>query len=116
MTTNVNDEKKLIVRVMPLFIKNLVMKGIFNAVGEKTCCLTMSNLGVVKIPDELGRHIDRFDFTLTVPANTNNNCSVISYRDKTYISFVRKTRESELELRFHEILRDLGVRLTVESN
>lgn len=116
ITTNVNDEKSLIVRVMPLFIKNIVMKGIFNAVGEKKSCLTMSNLGVVELPEELSRHIDRFDFTLNVPANTNNNCSMLSYGGKTYISFVRKIRESALELRFHEILRDMGVRLLVESN
>ena len=33
-----------------------------------------------------------------------------------YISFVRNIREPELELRFHEILRDMGVRMRVESN
>ena len=41
---------------------------------------------------------------------------MISYGGKTYISFVRKIKEAELELRFHSILRDLGVRLKVESN
>lgn len=116
ITTNVNDEKSLIVKIMPLFIKNAVMKGIFNAVGEKKSCLTLSNLGVVQLPDELSRHIDRFDFVINVPANTNNNCAMISYGGKTYISFVRKIKEAELELRFHSILRDLGVRLKVESN
>lgn len=116
ITTNVNDEKSLIVKIMPLFIKNIVMKGVFNAVGEKKCCLTLSNLGVVKLPDELSRHIERMDFTLNVPASTANNSSVISFGDKMYISFVRNIREPELELRFHEILRDMGVRMKVESN
>lgn len=116
ITTNVNDEKSLIVKIMPLFIKNAVMKGVFNAVGEKKCCLTLSNLGVVKLPDELAKHIERMDFTLNVPASTPNNSSVISFDGKMYISFVRNIREPELELRFHEILRDLGVRMKVESN
>ena len=41
---------------------------------------------------------------------------MISFKDKMYVSFVRNIRESEFELRFHEILRDLGVRMRVESN
>lgn len=116
ITTNVNDEKSLIVKIMPLFIKNAVMKGVFNAVGEKKCCLTLSNLGVVKLPDELAEHVERMDFTINVPATTHHNSAVISYGDKMYISFVRNIREPELELRFHEILRDMGVRMRVESN
>ena len=116
ITTNVNDEKSFIVKIMPLFIKNAVMKGVFNAVGEKKCCLTLSNLGVVKLPDELAQHIERMDFTINVPATTHNNSAVISFGDKMYISFVRNIREPELELRFHEILRDMGVRMRVESN
>ena len=116
ITTNVNDEKSLIVKIMPLFIKNIVMKGVFNAVGERKSCLTLSNLGVVTLPEELAKRIERFDFTLNVPATTPNNCGVISFGGKMYISFVRNIRESELELRFHEVLRDLGVRMKVESN
>lgn len=116
ITTNVNDEKSIFIKIMPLFIKNAVMKGVFNAVGEKKSCLSLSNLGLVKLPEELERHIERLDFTLNVPASTHNNCGVISFKDKMYVSFVRNIRESEFELRFHEILRDLGVRMRVESN
>ena len=79
ITTNVNDEKSFIIKIMPLFIKNAVMKGVFNAVGERKSCLTMSNLGVVELPEELSKHIERFDFTLNVPASTPNNCGVISF-------------------------------------
>ena len=50
IAVNVSSEKMLIVKVMPLFIKNIVMKAVFNAVGEKKSCLCMSNLGQVKLP------------------------------------------------------------------
>lgn len=116
ITTNVNDEKSLIIKIMPLFIKNAVMKGVFNAVGDRKNSLNLSNLGVVKLPEELSRHVERMDFILNVPSSAPNNSSVITFGGRTYISFVRNIRESELELRFHEILRDMGVRLKVESN
>ena len=116
ITTNVNDEKLFIVKIMPLFIKNAVMKGVFNAVGEKKCSLTMSNLGVVKLPHELAEHIERMDFTINIPASTHNNCGMISFGDKLYISFVRDIKEPSLELKFHRILRSMGVKMKVESN
>ena len=49
IATNVNSEKIMAVRLMPLFIKNMVMKAVFDSVGEKKSCLTLSNLGAVRL-------------------------------------------------------------------
>lgn len=49
ITTNVNSEKSLFVKIMPLFIKNFAMKMVFNAVGERKSCLSLSNLGRVEL-------------------------------------------------------------------
>jgi hypothetical protein len=116
ITTNVNDEKNPLVKVTPLFLKNAVMKGVFNAVGEKTSCITLSNLGVVELPEAMEKYVERLDFTLNVPSQNHNNCSVISYGGKMYISFVRNIEEPVLEQNFHRILRKMGVRMRVESN
>ncbi len=115
-TTNVNSEKSFIIKIMPLFIKNLVMKMVFNAVGERKSCLTLSNLGMVQIPDEMKPYVERFDFVLSPPATTPYNSSVISYGDKMILTIVRNTVEPELERELAYVLRDLGIHLKVESN
>ncbi len=115
-SANVSSEKMLLVRLMPLPIKNLVMKAAFNAVGEKKACLSLSNLGQVKLPDEMEKYVDRMDFILGVQASAPNNCGVISYRDKLYINFIRDIKESALEYHFYCVLRDLGLQVSVESN
>ena len=46
IATNVNDERKLILKLMPLFVKNLAMKAVFNVVGERKSCFSFSNLGL----------------------------------------------------------------------
>ncbi|MBQ7338116.1 MAG: alpha/beta hydrolase [Clostridia bacterium] len=115
-TTNVNDEKHLIIKVMPLFIKNIVMKMVFNAVGERTSCLTMSNLGAVQLPEEMKAYVRRFDFILSAPSSRPYNCGIISYEDNLYINFIRNTREPVLEAAFHEVARELGLHLRAESN
>ena len=116
ITTNVNSEKSLFVKIMPLFIKNFAMKMVFNAVGERKSCLSLSNLGRVELPEEMKPYVTRFDFVLGVQASAPYNCGVISYGDKLYINFIRNTEEPELEAHFHGVMRRLGLVMKVESN
>ncbi len=116
IAVNVESEQMLIVKLMPLFIKNVVMKTIFNLVGEKKSCLSLSNLGAIKVPEKMEEYIERFDFVLGVQATAPYNCGVLSYKDTLYINFIRNIKESYLELKFFEVLRDMGIPVTAESN
>ena len=113
---NVHSEEILLLKLMPLFIKNVAMKAVFNMIGERASCLTMSNLGEVTIPEEMSRFVQRMDFTLGVQAVAPNNCGVISYGGKLYINFIRDTKEPELEREFFTVLRSFGIVALVESN
>ncbi len=116
IAANVNSEKMLLVRLMPLPIKNLVMKAIFNAVGEKKACLSLSNLGKIQLPDVMEQYVQRMDFILGVQAAAPNNCGVLAYKDTLYINFIRDVQESGLEYHFFRVLHELGLEVTVESN
>ncbi len=115
-SSNVKSEKTLILRVMPLFIKNLVMKMVYNFVGERTSCLNLSNLGAVTVPPEMEEYVTRFDFVLGVEATRPYNVGMLSYKDKLYLNFIRDTKEPELEYLFYENLRQTGLEAEVESN
>ena len=91
-------------------------KAIFDRVGEKKSCLTLSNIGQVKVPDEMAKYITRFDFILGVQAASPYNCGVLSFGDTLYINFIRNIREPELEYHFGRVLRELEIPVTVESN
>ena len=116
IAANVNSEKLMAVRVMPLFIKNIVMKTIFDIVGESKSCLSLSNLGAVKLPDEMMDYVDRLDFILGVQATAPYNCGVLSFKDKLYINFIRNIKEPELEYYFHKVLQEMGVEVLVTTN
>lgn len=113
---NVNDEKNPLVRLIPLPLKNAVMKAIFDAVGEKKSCLSLSNMGRVQVPDEMAPFIRRMDFILGVQATAPYNCGVLSYGDTVYVNFIRNIRDPDLERCFFVVLRDMGLCVTVESN
>ena len=116
ITTNVNDEKNPLVRLIPLPLKNLVMKAVFDATGEIKSCLSLSNLGAIKLPEIMKPYIERMDFILGVQAAAPYNCGMLSFGDTMYINFIRNIREPELERHFFLVLRDLGLSATVESN
>ena len=116
IATNVNDEKNPLVRLIPLPVKNAVMKIIFDSVGEKKSCLSFSNLGRIKIPEAMAAYVDRFDFILGAQAAAPYNCGMLSYGDTIYLNFIRSTREPELERHFHAVLREMSLPAVVESN
>lgn len=116
IATNVSSERILAVRLIPLFLKNIVMKAIFDSVGERKSCLSVSNLGQVQVPDAMAPYVERFDFILGVQATAPYNCGVLSYGDTVYINFIRNIREPLLEAQFHRFLRDMGLPVLVESN
>ena len=116
IATNVNDEKNPLVRLIPLPLKNAVMKAVFESVGEKKSCLSFSNLGQVKVPEEMARYIERFDFILGVQAAAPYNCGMLSFGDTVYVNFIRNMKAAELERHFFAVLQELGLPVTVESN
>lgn len=116
IATNVNDERNPLLRLVPLPIKNAVMKAVFDSVGEKKSCLTLSNIGKVKVPDIMAQYIERFDFILGVQAAAPYNCGMLSFGDTIYINFIRNTVDAELERHFFAVLQELGLSVTVESN
>ena len=114
--TNVADERNPFLRVVPLFIKNFVMKMVFNSVGEKKSCLSFSNLGEIKLPENMKEYIQRIDFVLGPQAQAPYNCSAYSYRDILNVTFSRDIKEALIETYFFREMQNLGVEVTVQSN
>ena len=113
---NVASERSPVLRVMPLFIKNIAMKAVFDTVGECKSCLCLSNLGRVELPEVMTPYVTRMDFIIGVQARAPHNCGVITWNGTAYINCIRNIREPALELAFYRVLHRLGLPVKVESN
>lgn len=116
IATNVDSEQMTLVRLMPLFVKNAVMKAVFDTVGERKSCLSLSNLGQVQLPKEMMAYVERMDFILGVQATAPYNCGVISYGENMYLNMIRNIQEPALERHFYGVLRELGLPVQVQGN
>lgn len=116
IASNVLPQKVPLLRIAPVFIKDLVLDAVYRKSGECGGCLNISNLGSITLPKPMLPYIKRLDFIIGPQRSYPNNCSVVSFRDKTYINMIRNIRESELERRFFSRLVELGIPVEIESN
>lgn len=113
---NVQAERNIIMRMAPLFLKNIVLKTTFSLYGERITTSTLSNIGNVVLPESMADNIDRFDFVLGAPKQNTMNCSVISFKDTISISFTTIVLENTVLKRFVDFLVKNGVEISVETN
>lgn len=115
-TPNVNDEKNAVLKIAPLFLKNIIMRMVFDSIGESVACLTLSNLGNVELPEAMRPYIERVEFVLGPQASAPYNASVTSWNGRCYINIVRNCQEPKLERRFFPALVREGCPVKIESN
>jgi len=112
----VNLQNILLLRLIPLPVKRVCMRTVYALSGENKGCLNISNMGVVTLPEAMAPMVGRFEFIIGVQYTYPNNCSVVTYGGKTYISMIRGIRETELERLFFSRLVELGIPVEIESN
>jgi NRPS condensation-like uncharacterized protein len=107
-------DKKPLLKYMPLFIKSFFAKLVKRLTSSTKQTMFISNLGNILLPNN--EHIDSFSFLLNCGRNTPNNMGIVSYKNKTVITFTRQIVSTELERHFFTALSDLGLSVAVASN
>ena len=116
IATNVASERNMFIRVCPLFLKNLIINGIFKRVGESGVSATFTNLGAMTLPKAMLPHIAHVEVILGGSATPRSNCSAVSLGDEMTMVFSRNIRESTLEREMLRFLVKAGIPVLVESN
>lgn len=116
IANNVSSEKSLLIRAVPLPLKNIIMKGVYSAVGERKSCFSFSNLGVSNMPPEFEQYVDRLDFVLGTQRTQRYNTALVTYKGKMMFNITRNTAKPLLEQHFYQVLRELGIHVIAQSN
>ncbi len=111
----VGFSRVLALRVVPLFIKNLVLGAIYRR-GELTATTALSNLGRVLMPKEQTPFIERFEFTLSPTRENHIKCALGSFGEKMVVTFSSSIEQNDVPRAFFRHLAEMGIRVTVEAN
>ncbi len=112
---NVSNETNLVLRAVPLFIKKIALRHVYNS-SAKANTTTVSNVGIVKVPQEYESYIDRFTAMLSRSKGQNMKCVICSFMDKMTISFTSNLLSSDIQKDFFRQLSNDGISISIETN
>lgn len=116
ITTNASTQRNPFIRVVPLFIKDFVVRAFYTRVQDKNSSAGLTNMGALKVPEDMKPYIDRFDIYMGQPFSCRTNCAVVSFQDTLTINFASNIMETDVERHFFRKLVADGIHVAIESN
>ena len=116
ITRNVMAARNLLLRSIPLPVKNIIMRILYKGLGESQYSSLATNLGPARMPGSFADRILRVDLVLPSTPGLGTVAGVVSHRDVLSISLGSMLGRRDLELAFFTRLVKDGLRVKVESN
>jgi len=114
-SSNVAAEKNPAMKITPLFLKNPIMRLYYILYGGRYNSTALSNLGLINLPDEMAKYVERISFLIGAGDNPVA-CSCASFGNALCFNITRTIAEPLLERQFFTMLVDLGIHVAIESN
>lgn len=116
ITTNAATQRNPFIRVVPLFLKDLVVKTFYTKVQDRNSSAGLTNMGALKVPEGMKPYIERFDIYMGQPFSRRTNCAIISFEDVLTVNFASSIIEADVERYFFRRLVQEGIHVKIESN
>lgn len=110
--------KKLIsnIKLIPLVIKQPIAKFISGIIGDLAFTSTLSNIGIINLPEEYKDYIEDMEFVLNTSTKNRASCGLVTYNDVATLSITKLTKDPSFETRIHDLLLKDGIDITVEGS
>lgn len=116
ISRNAMGGRSMLIRALPLGIKNLAAKVVYRKMGENTMSGSLSNLGSVSLPEGLSSLVESFTFIPAPSRVCKTKAACVSYKDHLYLSFGSLAASPELERLVFTRLERMGVPIGITSN
>ena len=115
ITTNAATQRNPLIRVVPLFIKDFVVRQFYTKVQDKNSSAGLTNMGALQVPASMKPYIERFDIYMGQPFSSRTNCAIISYGDVLTVNFASSIIEADVERYFFRRLVQDGIHVKIEE-
>lgn len=116
MTQNMKIERNPVAKCIPLPIKDLGVGIGFLITAEQTTTSLLSNVGLVRLPEEMYEHFEKYIFYTGAGKVNGARCAVMSVGDTFLFSFSNCYKENDIEREFFTRLVKAGIHVKIESN
>ncbi len=105
-------ENIFIIRLVPIFIKDIVLKY-FHEASKSEQTMTLSNIGIIEMPEKLQSYIKLFNVFSSTDFTQLCMCS---YLDNMTLSFTSHFVDTEIQKNFFKELSSRGIEIVINDN
>lgn len=116
ISRNVRNEKFILLRIIPLFVKKIMMPIIYKRFGEKGYTSGLSNLGIVRLPEEIEALVKSIEVFPPPSAESRLKLVMVSYNNQIALSFGKTAANTSIEQIFFGKLIKMGIPVKIETN
>ena len=118
MSQMITATKKLVssVRYVPLAVKQPVAKAVYGFLGDKIFSNTLSNMGVVKLPEAFYDYVESMDFVLGTAMTNRAECTLVTFGQIATFSISKLTRDPSFEEKLESLLRRENIPMAIEGS
>ena len=116
IAANVELEENIAVRMLPLVVKKPIIDLINRHHGDIYYSQTLSNLGEIRLPEEMRPYVTEYDFVLGCQRGNSGAFSCAGYDGKLFLHLSRNIFGAEYEQFFLDRASSLGILSSVSHH
>lgn len=105
-----------LMRYIPLFIKAPIARIVYGFLGDRIFTNTLSNLGVVDLPEAILAHVDWMDFVLGTALTNRVSCAMVTCNRVAMLSITKMTADPSFEEALYRLLEADGISPHLEGS
>jgi hypothetical protein len=113
---NVGGEMNPMMRITPRILKDIFGTFVYQRYGERQFTGSLTNPGLINLPDSLSQEIDRYEFYPSPNRIRKVSIAMSGYNGKIYLNVGRVCDENYVERIFFTKLTEMGIPVRIETN
>ena len=115
LSYNVSNEQNKFLRPIPVFLKNIAIRQVYNA-SANTATATMTNVGNVELREPYRPYVEHFYAMLAMSKGQNMKGAICSYNGTLIVTLTSCLADMSIQKRFFQSITQDGVEAVVETN
>ena len=116
VTANMGLERNPVLKFLPLVIKDLGVGASFLITGEQTTTVLLSNIGAVKLPEDMPPLVEKVVFMPGPGVRNAARCGLATVGDNLVFTVASIIKETDIEREIFTKLVKMGFHVKIESN
>ena len=112
---NVSNEKKLMLRAVPLYLKNPAMRIVYNN-SVKANTTTVTNVGGTTVLPEYEPYIENYVAFISRSKGQDLKCAISSYKDTLNVVITSVLKDTSVQRGLFQFLASEGIDVEIETN